>query len=609
VLPFEDASADRSQGAGDAAATPQRFGEAIEALPRLRVIDGSSLLEAGQSWRAIPLADLLGRARRLGGRYLVTGGISRNGGMPHVTIDVFASSDGEQVARSSVPAQSEGLRRAMGRVALDAIRRIAERDSLALGVQEPLLSSTSSAFALRHLIDGQRKFWRSDFDGAVTAFQSAIAEDSACALAYHRLSVAEIWRHDFPRALAAAEAGLKRHPSASRWSELLEGQRHYARRDGRNSIEAFQQSVRDDPANIDGWLGLGEALFHLGWFAGHAPSDATLALRRVMTLDSTFAPIPHHLVDLAVYRDDAREARRWLRAFPPNDPQQPSRVALVALRFGSEKERADALHQLAEAERYTISHLVAVLMNGSFDVQLADTVAAYLAGAGRTPEDRLRGAQYRLVTRAALGRWEDGLSAWQAAWPGSNLDGWLVQAYFAGRPVQDIVAPIFAEARRRVATGGGPNFTLPVWHDDQQAFLALAHRGLVEGSVQEVRDLLKRLASAAPQADPSDPLPSSLESSLEARLAVLRGDTTRAVALLEQSVARISEPFTPFFPLTAMAPQRLLLARLLAARHDTRAASRWLDSFYRSPSVADAFFADTVGRIAERYGHRPDRGR
>jgi tetratricopeptide (TPR) repeat protein len=597
VLPFEYESADRSTTAGGDAAVHHRFAEALEGLPQIRAIDGGGLIGANRSWRAMPFADLLRHAQRLHGRYLVTGVVAMNGVTPHVTVDVYDASNGQRISRNTAEIPHGGVRVALGRVALAAMRGMVERDTLVTGTQAGLLSTTSSAFALRHLLDGQRKFWRSDFDGAASSFRSAIEEDSTCALAFHRLSVAEIWRHDFPAALVAAEAGLQRSPFPSRWSELLEAQRQYARREGRSAIEAFQMSVQDDPANIDGWLGLGEALFHFGWFAGYAPSDAGTALRRVIALDSTFAPIHHHLIDLALYRGDASEARRRMHAFPPNALQRSSRQAVIALRFGTRTERAEALHRLADADRFTISELVTVLTHGDFDVQLADTVAAYLAGAGRTPDDRVRGAQYRLVTRAALGRWDDGLSAWKLARSGSNLDGWLVQAHFAGYPVRDLVAPMFAAARAELVAGRAPDFTLPPWHEHQQAFLALTHRALLEGDAADARELLRRLELAAPRADPSDPLPGSLRSSLQARLAMLGGDTARAVALLERSVARIPESVTQFFPLTGMAPQRLVLARLLIANGQVTRALPWLDSFRSSWSIADALFTENVRRL------------
>jgi hypothetical protein len=597
VLPFEYPSGDRSQATAAHVDAHHRFSEAIEGLPQIRAIDGSPLIKGGDSWRAMPFGDLLQHARRLGGRYLVTAGATTAEGKLQITVDLYAASDGQRISRSSAEAPPNGVRPAVGQVALDVMRRVVDRERLPIGAQAAVLASTRSAFALRHLLDGQRMFWRSDFDGAAAEFRSAIEEDSACALAFHRLSVTELSRHDFPAALAAVDAGLRRHPFPSRWNEMLEAQRQYARREGRSAIEGFQRSVRDDPGNIDGWLGLGEALLHFGWFAGYAPSDASPALRRVIALDSTFAPIHHHLFDLALYRGDTTEARRWLRAFPPNDLRQPSREAIAALRFGTAGERATALQRLVNTDRFSISEMVATLMHGAFDVELADTVAAYLTGPARTPDDRLRGAQYRLVTRARLGRWEEGLAAWKAAPSGPALDGWVVQAYFAGYPVSDVAVPMFAAAQRHLSAGRAPDFTLPPWHEHQQAFLAVAHRALLEGGVAETRDLLRRLDRAAARGDASDPLPGSLRSSLEARLAILGGDTARAITLLERSVSRIAESVTQFFPLTAMAPQRLTLASLLVATRQHSRASPWLDSFHNSGSIADALFADRVRRL------------
>jgi len=62
------------------------------------------------------------------------------------------------------------------------------------------------------------------------------------------------------------------------------------------------------------------------------------------------------------------------------------------------------------------------------------------------------------------------------------------------------------------------------------------------------------------------------------------------VDALRRSVARVQEPFTGNFPLTALGPQRFLLARLLAARGDSAGAERWRQSFLRSWSVADLFY-------------------
>jgi len=122
-----------------------------------------------------------------------------------------------------------------------------------------------------------------------------------------------------------------------------------------------------------------------------------------------------------------------------------------------------------------------------------------------------------------------------------------------------------------------------------KAFEALVYRAVVEGDAAETRDLLQRL-DRAPPAAPSEPAADALRWSLRARLAMLAGDTAGAIDALRHSVARVQEPYTANYPLTALGPQRFLLARLLAARGDSAGAARWRRSFARSWSVADLFY-------------------
>jgi hypothetical protein len=73
-------------------------------------------------------------------------------------------------------------------------------------------------------------------------------------------------------------------------------------------------------------------------------------------------------------------------------------------------------------------------------------------------------------------------------------------------------------------------------------------------------------------------------------------------------VARVQEPYTANHPLTALGPQRFLLARLLAARGDSAGADRWRRSFTRSWSIADLFYypaLDSLGVGSPSRSRRP----
>jgi tetratricopeptide (TPR) repeat protein len=388
---------------------------------------------------------------------------------------------------------------------------------------------------------------------------------------------------------------------------LLRAQRYLVRGYSDSAIATYQSAVLDDRADVDGWFGLGEALVHNAAFAGASPLDARPAFERLVALDSTFAPVYYHMVDLAVYGGDSAAAASWLRHVLPDHPFLPAKVAEVRLRFGPPSERAAALAALRQADRQAISEAVIAWPHGGFALGLADTAASFLQGTDRVPDDRLRGAQYRLAIRAALGRWAEGYAAWDSAAHSVPLDPWLVQAALAGFPVRNRVEPMYQWARAQVQGGRTPDFSLAPWEELRQAFEALVYRAVVEGDAVETRELQLRI-DRAPPAAPSEPAADALRWSLRARLALLARDTTGAIDALRRSVARVQEPYTANHPLTALGPQRFLLARLLAARGDSAGADRWRRSFTRSWSIADLFYypaLDSLGVGSPSRSRRP----
>lgn len=588
VVPFEAAGE-----SGSAGTTPVHlaFAGALEWVPRLHALDGSRLL-GNQAASAIPLAELLQGAKRLGAEYLVTGTLLPGAEGLRLTAELYAVRSGERVVRSADTVAGAGVDAAVGRLALEPIRALAERERLDLGARKAMFASTSSAIALGQLIQGQGDFWRGDYDGAAAAFARAIAADSVCGIAYLRLSEVQSWRHEHSAALATLEAGL-RHAGdlAPLAANLLRARRHYALGEADSAVAAFQNAVLDDSDDIDAWLGLGESLFHLGTYAGASPLEARGPLERMARLDSAFYPIYDHLVDIALYQGDSVRAAAWLRRMPPGDPATLARQDALVLRFGRPAARVEALRRLRDMDRQTLSRLVVLWVHGMADLPLADTIASYLTHSGRTPDDRRRGAQFRLVTLGARGHWNEGIAAWSRDAADRPFDGWVIHAWLAGHPVGRTAEPMVAWARSLLRRGTIPDFSLAPWEEAHQAFTALTHRATLVGDSAEILDLLEQMKSARPSADLSDPTAASLQASLEARLALLAGDSAATIGLLQRSLDRIYHPFTWYYPLTAMAPQRMLLARLLRARGAAADARRLEDSFERSWAIGDVLFA------------------
>jgi tetratricopeptide (TPR) repeat protein len=593
VLPF------KLRGAQAATPPPHLlFTDALDWIPGVHGIDGTSLAPAPGDVPAKSLGDLLQGARRAGARYLVTGAILWEGS--GVSVDLYSTSTGERIAHNADTVSGPRLDGAVGRLALKSFGVLANREGLNLGGRRAVLASTSSIEAAGHLLRGQTKFWQEDYASAAAEFRAAVQADSGCGLAYQRLGVAETWNHDYPAALVALDAGLAhRDRLEPRWVNLLEAQRYYVLGRGDSAIAAFQGVVLDDRAEIDGWLGLAEALVHFAGFTGHSALDARPAFERIVALDTTFAPIYDHLIDLSVYAGDERAAGTYLARLSPDNPLRVGKAATVALRFGRHRDRAAALAQLRSADREVLSEDIIFWMHGGFDFGLADSAAGYLMGANRTPDDRRRGAQYRLVVRTGQQRLSEALQAWRSTAGAYPFDPWMVQVYLAGYPVRELVEPMFAWARAKVVEEHLPDFGRPPWDEARQVFEALVYRATLEGDSADALDLLQRIQRASP-ANQTESSPGALRGSLEARLALLAGDTATAIVSLRQALSRIAELYTANHPLMAMAPQRLLLSELAASRGDSVEARRWRDSFSNSWSIADALYLARLGRLGPR---------
>ena len=574
--------------------------DALEWIPGFRPIDGTQLVTADHGARAIPFEELLRGASKLGGRYLLTGSSLPIQGGTRVTVELYSAADGNRILRAVDSAPGTVLDLSIGRLAIQALNVLARRERLDLGARRAILAGTSSATAVGQLLQAYSRLSLGDLEAAAHALQSAIGADSNCGLAYHRLSVIQVLRHDDSSALAAVDAGLARGNQLDRQSRArLSAQRHFVVGYGDSAIAAFQDAVLDDETDIDAWWGLGEALFHFGAFAAHSPLDARAALDRVAALDSSFAPVYDHLLELALQENDGRAAGKYLRRLRVDDPWRPMRETLVAIQFGPPRDRSTALNRLRSMERPALAQAVISAMHGGRDPALADTVAGFLLTGNRTPDDRRRAGQYRLVALFTQGRSADAVSAWKAVAGNEAFDAWIVQAALAGFPVADLEKPMHDWARRQVGAGQSPDFRRPYWDEIRQSFDALVDRATLLGDSAEVTGLLRQV-DQAPRGSPADPGPAALRASLRARLALLAADTTRAIGLLQNSVSRIAEPWTANFPLTAMGPQRYLLAELLERQGNVAQARRWQDSFANSWAITDVLYLARMGRLERK---------
>jgi tetratricopeptide (TPR) repeat protein len=537
----------------------------------------------------------LGEARSQRAHYLLTTDVSVLDDAPMLSVSLHHVASGEGVLQSTGGRGAESLEDAMGRMSLQVAQVVAEGEDIRLPVRPEVIGATSSPVALASFLEGKGFFAAANFDAAAAALRRAIDADSSFLPAYYRLAVVERWRWNHEGGLDAINTALLRPGLPPRWRAILEAQSAYLMRDVDRAITGYEEVTLHYVELVDGWLGLGEGLFHFGGFGGYEPSDALSALNRALQADSVIAPLRHHLAELAMISGDFERAQRLVDGMAGAHPVRPVLELALQLRRASPQEVPSLLAGLQEVELRTASLLVA---HFAFDPEgrpMVRDIAAQLLAPDRSPEDRLRGAQYRLVAASTGSEWDEALAEWRQLRSSADFDPWIVHLHQAGRDLPEAEA-MLAWADQQLSDGRIPDFDLPLNHDLRRTFKALVHEAVLGVDAAPIRRLLDAI-EAAPPPHVSDPGAEVASAALRARLALIDGDTISAIDELVVATSRTFEPFVAFYPLSTMAPERLLLVRLAQAVGRPALAERWSQSFYTSMSFGDLIYQAWVAEI------------
>ena len=544
----------------------------------------------GRRWADIPLPELLAWGREQGGRYLLAGELLPEGTGRRVTVDLYATETGERLSHAVDTADGRRRRRAVGRLAADVVRTVARREGLELGVgrRRPRRAPTCCP-AIGHMLQAQAEVLGQRPDGAASELRAAVEADSDCGLAYQRLSEAERLA---PRLSGRARRGRRRAFGArTGWRPAG------CSSSGRSATWCSATATAPSPptrapCSTSATTSTAGSAWANRWFttarfSGASPRDARPAFERMAALDSTFAPIYYHLVDLAVYAGDSAAAATFLRRDPARS-SVPCRARSPRSGSGSarRRERAAALEALR-------------LRRPPGDQRGGDRLGprrvrpgagGHRGGlpAGRRPPARRPPARRAVPARdprgaGPLGRGLRGLGLGGRG-RSPSIPGWCRRCW-PGIRRAPAPAPMFEWARAQVRAGRTPDFTLVPWDDLRQgvrgAGLSRRGRGRRRPRPASCCSRIDRRAAAAP----SEPAADALRWSLRARLALLAATPPAPSTALPRAVARIPEPHTANYPLTAARPAALPARPAAAARGDSAGAARWRRSFAgRGPS-------------------------
>jgi serine/threonine-protein kinase len=399
ILPFEVHASDLElwrEGMVDL------IGTNLDGVAGLRAIDSRTVL-AG--WRELErdgppdFGAAVAFARRTGAAYAVFGSVASSGGRIRISARVHPLEKARPSVTVAVEGPADSIFSLVDRLSirlLGAIWEGRERPDAQIGLARV---TTSSLPALKAYLSGERAFRRADFEGAIAAYEHAVAADSTFAFALYHLAVARGWLGGTDgnvglstEAMQRAMRHAERLPERERL--LLRGalELHVAAaRDLTGTLTLLRTVTRRYPDDPEAWFLLGELAFHAGdqLLSGRAESEA--ALNRAVALDSGFAVPYIHLIQNAFeYRPDSGRAARLVaryRSLAPESPMATQSGLALALAFGDSARRQETLADLAKTpatdlDGWTMLHHPRFWRVGlaAMDAQRYDDVAAPVAG-------------------------------------------------------------------------------------------------------------------------------------------------------------------------------------------------------------------------------------
>ena len=457
--------------------------------------------------------------------------------------------------------------------------------------------------AVTKWLEGEVAYRNARYTDAMAYYREALALDSTLVPAALKGAMTAAWLVQYPAGDSLVQLALRREAELPPLNRMFaHGLRQHFAGNGDSALAWFRQVVRAAPEWSEGWYGVGEAAYHL-WPAGdNLDSVALDAFRRSVSLDPDFAPVVFHLAELTIVDGPPEEAARLVerhRALSADVAQQMQLdVMLKCIRSGP-----DAVDWTAAAaeEETGLQLLSAGRLLGAGGLHPDCAERAYRAALLSPAPD----ADLSRRWNAALGLHHLYLARGETARARRLADSLVASGVVAGRGLRILEALLGAgpdsAGAAEIATLEQPLDSMGVarlWWFGQWA-AHLADTTHLAAFARRLRTIAEGSGKAA------DRVPARV---MAARLLLLRGDTLAAVDSL-----RAIRPVAPLSSLVwryweALASERLLLARLLAARGQVAEAIRVAQSFDGQRTVVDVAMLpaslELRRRAAERLGDR-----
>ena len=348
-------------------------------------------------------------ATRLGATYYVLGSVVGAGGQLEISAALYdARPGGTSLARARANGSDAGL--------FGLVDRVTAQLAVAQGAQssERLAQlaavTTNSLDALKAYLEGRNAYRANDLFAALPAFQRAVAADSSFALAWYGLATTASWMlRPALEQQAAAEAVRESARLSPRDRMLVQAFAAYSRGVA-DTTERLATTIVDTYDDIEGWVLLGEVLYHHNWKRGRSLAESRRAWERVLALDPTYWPALQHLAEVAAIEGRGAEADSLLGRYERSVGTPHMMLASRAMRAyasGDAASRAAVTRSLSADRGFFLTASIWYVAVFNRDVGSARTLASMLVEPLRPPEQQGFGHVVLAHLDLAQGKWRE----------------------------------------------------------------------------------------------------------------------------------------------------------------------------------------------------------
>jgi len=424
---------------------------------------------------------------------------------------------------------------------------------------------------------------------AVGAFQEAAAADTAFALAYYRLSMAQERLVSVDESRRSAELAFRHSSRLSvhdrRFLEAVLAMRRGRSGDAEQQLRAIVQAYPDD---AEAWYQLGELMFHGNPLRAVSMTAAREPFSRALFFDPGDLGALYHLVRIAARDGNRSELDSLAARFYQLSPAGDRTLELRALQAYTTHDSAGADSVVAEFGRAPDAILpIAVWSVAVFaqNIPGAERIARLLTESGRPREVRAQGHVLLAHLELAQGRRSAAWSELAAAGRLSSSERPLVDAWFRALPfVPQSREELEAARSRLVQWDGGEAATRSTQpsafysgHNGVHRVLKTYLLGLFDTRLGDTDRAIVRAAeldSAGRTADGA-PLALELAQGLQARIALANSRSDSALADLEALRIEGWYELTFVSPFYSGAMERFTRAELLREKGRGEEALGW----------------------------------